>query len=227
MYRLKPLRVFLLSALVLAPASAAVIGISSPASMTVTDTIDWGAIGPDNTMTASSFNIQTTGGATVTVSNLDLDIGNMFRQEQSGSWSGNFSPGDAVLFLYGEDAPLTLAFASPVAAVGANIQGNEYGPFEGTISVYGIGNNLLGSYTRTGDSNGAGDGSAIFLGMVSDGVDIYFARFSIERADYLDFGINQVLLGGEGSASAPIPEPSTWALLGAGLGWVVYRRGRA
>jgi len=221
------LRLFLLSTLVLAPASAAVIGISSPAGMTVTDTINWGAIGPDGTMTASSFNIQTTGGATVTVSNLHLDIGSMFRQEQSGSWSGNFSPGDALLFVCGEDAPLTLAFAAPVAAVGANIQGDEYGPFEGTISVYGIGNNLLGSYTLAGDSNGDGDGSAIFLGMVSDGMDIYYARFSIEGADYRDFAINQVRLGGVGSSSAPISEPSTWALLATGLGWMVSRRRRA
>lgn len=225
MIRIEPFRLLLLSTLVLAPAGAAVIGISSPAGMTVTDTIDWGAIGPDMTPTASSFNIQTTGGATVTVSNENNDIGTMYRLEQPGSFSGNFSPGDAVLFVYGEDAPLTLAFAAPVRGVGANIQGSEYGAFEATISLYGSADNLLGSYTLAGDSNGDNDGTAIFLGMVSDGMDIYYARFSIvSQVQSNDFGINQVRLDESSSSSAPIPEPSTWALLAAGLGWVVSRR---
>ena len=109
---------------------------------------------------------------------------------------------------------LELDFATPVAGVGAQLQGllsgNGYGAFTGQMDVFDASNNLLGSFTLPGNSNGNADGSAIFLGVTSSAADIAKVIFSAPGVASL--GVNQVSL-----LTAVVPEPATLGLLAAGL----------
>lgn len=205
------------------PASAGVIGVAFPAGINADDVIDWANVGPNGTILSNPFNTTSTGGLGVTVSQAGASSFQLYTQ--GGSWSGNFSPGDRLLFTIGPNGPITLSFASPVGAVGANIQTNYFGAFEAVITAYGQSNNVLGSYTLNGNSTSAGDGSAIFIGLVSDAIDIYSVVFSapVASSSPQEFSINNVLLGGAGTGSE-IPEPSTYALIAGGLALMLLRR---
>lgn len=145
-------------------------------------------------------------------------------RQQPNSWAGNFSSGDPVLF---GGSTMSFLFNMDIFGMGANIQGNSYGTFNGTISAYDAANVLLGSYVLSGNSTSADDGSALFLGLRSDvGIRrVTFESFSPE-SNLEEFGINQAVI--ETLPQTSVPEPGTYLLVASGLAAVaaVKRRRR-
>ena len=200
----------------IAPANAG--GITS--STGLTDTIDWSQLGPSFTLLSSPLTVTSADGVTVTVTS----AGGVFeRRDQGDGWSGNFLPGEGLLWDQGVGPDITLTFATPVGAAGAAIQADFYGGFTAQVTVNGA-----NAFTENGDSTAGGDGSAIFIGW--SGGPITTLQFDLTAASLIpnDFAVGTVALP-SGSETVPVlsaPEPSTWAMmmLGfAGVGYAAFR----
>ena len=195
-----------------APAGASLVQVTSRALLGGNDLIDWAQVGPDFTSIASPTTVLSNNSLSVIAQRSGASAQRRTQSGASSSWDGNFTPGDAVY--WSMSAPdLELDFATPVAGVGAQLQGllsgNSYGAFTGQIDVYDASNTLLGTFTLAGNSNGNADGSAIFLGVTSSAADIAKVVFSAPGVSSL--GVNQV------SLLSAVPEPASLGLLASGL----------
>lgn len=204
-------------------AQASVSLVTDAALLGADDQISWSQLGSSGTTFGSPVLVLSDGGLSTTVSS----AGGVFeRRDQGGSWSGNFQAGEALLWNQSVGPDFTLTFASPIQGAGARIQANYYGAFTARISASD--GSLLGSFTHDGNSNG-NPGEAIFIGLHSTQADIASITFTLDSANGNpnDFAIGTVLL--DTTATAPVPEPETYALMLAGLGVLgaVARRRRA
>lgn len=206
------LKIGLLLATILIPVAAQAVPslIVTRAGLGANDFIDWGVLGVPGTTVNDPFNILSNSGAvTATVTN---PTGNFFRFNQNNGWNGNFAPGDALLFTNFTAGPIDINFNIPVFGAGAQIQQNTFGAFTGTIDIFAADDTtLLASFSLPGNSNSAGDNSAIFLGGLDTSATI--GRIVLDIAGTNDFAINRLSL----VTTAAVPEPSTLLLLVAGL----------
>jgi len=175
------------------------------------DNIQWGQFGPPDTIINGPAEGLTDGGLAFTVDDGDHAL---LRLDQSDGWNGNFSPGEELIWSGDFVAPIEIDFDRPVFGVGANIQKGNFGMFDGVIEVFDGDENLIERFSREGDSNDNADGSAIFIGILSD-TPIARATF---YAGSSGAAINMVGL-------VTIPAPSGLALL-AGAGLIASRRRR-
>jgi hypothetical protein len=145
------------------------------------------------------------------------------------SFYGDFKPGDGLLWSTtnpsdpNDDTAYTGAiefdFSQAVSGFGTQFQSAFYFAFTAKLEIYN-GDTLLGSTTIDGINNGAADGSAAFLGLVSDSANITKAIASIESCvgagcDTRDFFVNQISLAEQQPVATP--EPASFLLLEAGL----------
>jgi hypothetical protein len=199
-------------------AHAATSLVSSESGIRADGKINWGDKGPEGTTLSNPFTIAVPG-----VSGLEVKVsqskGDFQRLDQfsPGSWPGNFTPGDKLLSTktFNATGPVSLVFNSPVQGVGAQIQAFSTGAFTASIEAFNSSNASLGSFTLAGDSNAKADNSAIFIGILSNAVDISKVVFGVPvaTANAQDFLIN-----GPRIQVAPVPEPKTYTMLMAGLG---------
>ena len=129
----------------------------------------------------------------------------------------NFANGDFLLFtglqfgLFpapGNPGPISISFAQPVRAAGAQIAVDDEPNFVGTIKAFDINDNLLDSFNVNGTSSTALDNSAIFLGVKSALAEISRIEFS-SNFNNRAIGINTLSID-----NPAIPEPSlTMAIL--------------
>jgi len=175
------------------------------------DNIQWGQFGPPNTLVPTPVEGLTDAGLSFIVDDPQDHL--LQRFDQGDPWGGNFSPGDELIFNSPSSNPITIDFERPVFGVGANIQVELPGRFTGVIETYDIVGNLIERFTREGKSNENADGSAIFIGILSD---TRIARAAF-YGDVSGAAINMVGL-------VTIPAPSGLALLA--LGGLACRRGR-
>ena len=203
---------------------AQMLEVTSRTGLGGTDLVNWGQFGTSYTNIGASSNYTSSNGLTGQISTSDASPMEILQQENG--WSGNFTQGDYVLWAQTPGGYLNVGFNTPVSAAGANIMSNPYGSFNATISAYDSSNNLLGTYTESGDSNGNNDGSAIFLGISSSTADISKITYGISNNFGNDFAINQ--LGIRANPSTNVPEPGDFAFLLAsvapGLAFLLKRR---
>lgn len=208
-----------LLALSLVPAHAAPQLVTSRPALGGTDFLDWGTVGADGVDLGSSFHTTSHGGVGIDVS----DNHSFILFEQGNGFGGNFAPGDQVL-TNEHSGPDTISFNTSVSAVGFQIQDVFGGNFTATLSAYDSSNNLLGSFNENGLSTiGAGDNSAIFLGVKDSSADIAKIVFNTPSGW---FGINRMDL----TPGPPVPETSSILGLGSMVclgGLLLIRRKRA
>jgi hypothetical protein len=175
-----------------------------------------------STLFSSVFNLQ------LTVANSNGADLQAVQQGAGSGWAGNFAPGAGLLWTdLGGNGPLIINFPVPIFGAGAQIQADAYGTFTGTISAYDKLGNLLASYNLAGNSNDAGDNSAIFLGILDSNAQISSLAFDVTNTNLLhDLAINQLdFLVCPGAVNVPIPGAAM--LLGSGLlALVMMRKGR-
>lgn len=196
--------------------------VNSSAGLGANDSVDWATLGPSESTVPNPFSATSTNGIGITGS---IPSGDLERRDQPNSWGGNFFPGDAVLWTNYNSGPLSLVFSSPVRGVGAQISSDVYGSFTGTIEAFNASNVSLGSFSLLGNSAPRNDGSAIFLGLLSNNAEISRVNFNvlINRPNS-SFAINRLLLTTSPTAAVPTP-----ALLPGliGMGIATYRKRRA
>ncbi len=200
-------------------AHAATSLVTSPSGIAADGQLNWGDKGTDGTTVMNPFEIAVTGvsGLKVTVSQSN---GPFQRRDQSspGSWPGNFAPGDKLLSTKAEvnaTGPVSLVFNSPVQGVGTQIQAFSTGAFTASIEAFNSSNASLGSFTLAGDSNAKADNSAIFIGILSNALDISKVVFGVPTANAFP---QDFLINGPRIQVPAVPEPETYAMLMAGLG---------
>ncbi len=203
---------------VMAQASATLTFFNSRAALGATDYIDWSQVGPELTPVPGSY-LGTSNLGTQFLATTGADA---LTYVQSSFWTGNFAPGDAVLSNSFAPGPMTIRFANSQSSVGTQFESDFYGDFDATISVYNNLDQLLGTYTAAGSSNGNGDNSAVFLGVFSSNNDIGSVVLSTTN-DGAGFGINRVDMG----PCHPVPEPASMAALGMGALALIRRRRKA
>jgi hypothetical protein len=133
-------------------------------------------------------------------------------QSASGfyGWAGNFLPGTTLLNTNGDPGPIAIQFSTPVQGVGTQLESSncQIGCWNGTfninITAFDSLGALLGSFWVSGTSSSAADGSAEFVGVLSDSANIKSVEFNVDVNS--DFSINQVDV-------TDTPEPGTAALL--------------
>lgn len=176
-----------------------------------TDSFDWTKnYGPSGSDIPNDSTATSNGGNTALV---HLQGGDGERRDEGNGWVGNFKIGDELLWTTG-NGPLTFTFGNAVNGVGANIQADFYGAFTALIQAFDASGNLIESFSENGVSNGAEDGSAIFIGLIDPGIKSVEFSLTSCSLDCADFAINQLdVLGG----TQAVPEPGSLILLGSGL----------
>lgn len=199
--------------------------ITTRAGLGGNDFIDWGTLGGPFTQLTTPFNVLSNGGRSVTVNESAGD--GMGLLQQGNGWGGNFAPGDNLLWTetFTDNAnPVSLSGfgGNPIFGGGAQIQADFFGAYTAKIEAFDAGNNSLGSFTASGDSNSNGDNSAIFIGILGS-APIARLEFSLTSAsfDIADFAINRF----DFVTTGTVPEPGSLAVFGAGLvGTALARR---
>jgi hypothetical protein len=203
--------------LAIMPAHATVTFVTSRAALGANDAVDWAQLGPAGSLVSTPAFAQSTGGG-VTV-DASTPAGEVLRHDQGVDWVGNFAPGQALLVDQFELEPLQLTFSQPVLGAGAQIQESLLRSFIGSLSVVGAGNQFLGSVSIPGLANAAADGSAIFLGVLSDTpfTRVRFDTVGPNGAVDSGFAINALAL-------VEAPEPPSALLLAGALAALLARR---
>ena len=208
-------------------ASAALV--TSRAALGGDDFIDWGQLALTNLGTLDPLTtpaaVTSNLGRSASVRNTG---GGLYRfNEGDGTFGGNFTTGDALLFTLFDGGSIDIDFTVATGRAGAQIQGGSGAAFMATITAYDIGGSLLETWDFNGGavSNPRGDGSNLFIGISRASNDIDRIAFSVSYTDPLQtdlsVAINRLSFGP--AASAPggggnVPEPATLALVMLGLG---------
>lgn len=147
---------------------------------------------------------------------------NFYNLQQDVSFYGNFSPSMGLIYngAYLSNIPTEIVATTDqgVFGIGAYIQATYYGAFTATITLFDSNFDVLGSFSANGNSSGANDGSALFIGAYDNALsDVYAAQFSVVDA-YNNVHGQDFVIGTMGLATTvPAPEPVSLLLMVSGL----------
>lgn len=221
--------------------SFAVSLVTNRADLKGNDSIDWSSLGkvlnPFNPNSADFLGFSFSGtsarglGLDVDINPINPPITPPFVFKTAPIPQGiptNFANGDFLLFTGlqfgpfpapGNPGPISISFAQPVRAAGAQIAVDDEPNFVGTIKAFDINDNLLDSFNVNGTSSTALDNSAIFLGVKSALAEISRIEFS-SNFNNRAIGINTLSID-----NPAIPEPSlTMAILVMGSGLLCLKK---
>lgn len=218
----------LLAAAFAGSASAGVVLVTDRTTFAGTDFYDWTQLGSANT---SIPNVGFPGAAVTSngglAARLSIPAGTLTRVDEGNGWLGNFAIGAPLLFSNNTSNSfialnwLDIKFSSPVAGAGAQIGTYFRGAFQAQIDAFDSSGGLLQSSSFIGDSNSNGDNSAIFIGLLSDSINISKIRFQAYTKSGIGFAINQLDITNSPlvTVKAPtgVPEPGVLLLFGFGL----------
>lgn len=212
-------------------ASAAIV--TSRAALDGDDFIDWGQVAATAAHgLPSTLSVSSNLGLSAQVSNPPTP--GMWRVSQGGcggifNFQANFAACDAVLLSQNTSDPanlISIVFDAPVAGGGAQFsQAASFGDFTAFLSAYDAGGTLLETSSLAGTTNGAGDNSAVFLGISRQQADIARLDFSASGFNRY-FGINRVELDRTAPDIRTVPEPSTLLVAGLALPLLLWRSRR-
>ncbi len=182
-------------------------------ALAASDTADWTqypgnwASDPNHDIGSSTLTMTTPGGVTLTASQ---PSGNNFQiWTQGPDFPATFKSGEPILWTSANSSgPITISFASPVAAAGAEVEigSAPSTAFTGTLNVYDASNTLLGTFTKNVTDTASGL-TPLFLGVRSTSENISSIVFSLSNPSG-DIAMNELSV----SKLSAVPEPSTYAL---------------
>jgi hypothetical protein len=149
------------------PLSATVVQVSS-VNIGANDQILWSSLGGDLTPLSPPVDLLSQAGRQATLSGSTA-----FTVFSGSTYNADFLPADTVVSAFDLNTFTSLttgirvAFLVPAVAVGAQIQVNAFGPFQGTLEAFDSNSVSLGSVFVNSAVSGNGDGSAPFLGLRS------------------------------------------------------------
>jgi hypothetical protein len=149
------------------PTFAGISQVTSPSNLLANSTVSIGSLGSSGTIIASGSTATTSSGSSVTFT----AGSSLYSMEQSLNWTGNFSPGDDLVYSWGNTS-ITINPSELVQGAGLQIQSGTLGTYYAQLSAIDSAGNTLGSVIGTGTSTTAGDGSALYLGLSSTAYDI-------------------------------------------------------
>jgi len=202
--------VLLSASVTLAGASAradTILGFTNRTTFNGNDSANWNQLGASGAAIPNPFSANSTGGVHI-MGSFAVAGGTGQVLVQGTSFSGNFAAGDFLISTTANgNGPLTLAFSQGITGGGAQIQEDFFGAFTAQLQAFN-GSTLLGAFSEPGNSNSAGDNSAIFIGVKDlSGPNITNLVFSVTSCAIptcTDFAINRLSLD-----TRRIPEPST------------------
>lgn len=190
------------------------------------DIINWGQLGGNQSI-LSTYQSWTSQSGQFTGSVGNVSDGTFQRVDQGNGWTGNFSPGEKLIWNqggpYSQEIDLGIFFDQPVAGGGVQIQARFYGEFWASIMAFDINDYMIGEVDMMGHSNGNGDGSAIFISFLSDQRNVHLIEFNVYDINGGDsYAIGQFTI----YPNAATPEPGSFVLVGTGLlgAWAGLRR---
>src|SRR5262245_34543496 len=215
-----------------AQAQAATIQVGSAGALGANDFFDWGQVrvldgGGNAVAQASQRNVTRQLARTGSIS----DGGSFTGLVEGTDWIGNFTVGNNVLYTGDPNNPFaaassfTMNFNTAVAGLGLQITSNFYGAFTASLEVFN-GATSLGVFNVAGVMDGNEDGTAPFLGALSDAVNINKAVFTLTSNTGAGLGVNRLLTTDTPTNGNQVPEPATLGLVGLGAAVAAYRRRR-